>query len=105
MSQRLPYLLQLLDSSPNDTFVLFALAKEYENAGDQAQALSYYLRLKETDAGYIGLYYHLGKLYESLSETENARSTYQMGIEICKQTGDRHALSELQAALLNLDYA
>ncbi|HLP94429.1 MAG TPA: hypothetical protein VK168_10365 [Saprospiraceae bacterium] len=105
MSQRLPYLLQLLDSSPNDTFVLFALAKEYENAGDQAQALSYYLRLKETDAGYVGLYYHLGKLYESLSDTENARSTYQMGIEISKQAGDRHALSELQAALLNLDYA
>lgn len=105
MSQRLQYLLQLLESGSPDAFVLFAIAKEYENTGDDAQALSYYVRLKETNPDYVGLYYHLGKLFERLSDTENARLTYQQGIETSKQAGDRHALSELQGALLNLDYA
>lgn len=104
MSPRLQYLLQLLETSPKDAFVLFAIAKEYENTGDEAQALTYYLRLRETEEGYVGLYYHLGKLYERRSEAENARAAYQQGIEISKKAGDRHALSELQAALLNLDY-
>jgi tetratricopeptide (TPR) repeat protein len=105
MSQRLQYLLQLLESGSTDAFVLFAIAKEYENAGDDAQALAYYVRLMETDSGYVGLYYHLGKLYEKLSDTKNAREIYQKGIETSKMAGDRHALSELQGALLNLDYA
>lgn len=104
MNPRLQYLLPLLESNPKDAFVLFAIAKEYENTGDEAQALTYYLRLKETEEGYVGLYYHLGKLYERCSEVENARKAYQQGIEISKKAGDRHALSELQAALLNLDY-
>lgn len=103
MTNRLQYLNQLLESSPNDSFVLFALAKEYESSGNNAQALSFYLRLKEADPVYVGLYYHLGKLYEQQEDFSNALLTYKQGIEISRQTGDRHAMSELQGALLNLE--
>ena len=103
MINRLQYLTQLLESSPNDSFVLFAVAKEHENAGDELQALSFYLRLKEADAAYVGLYYHLGKLYERQEDFENAILTYKQGIEVSRKAGDRHAMSELQAALLNLE--
>ena len=103
MTNRLQYLLKLLESSPNDSFVLFALAKEYEGMGDQAQALSFYLRLKEADPGYIGTYYHLGKCYEQQNDPSNAIQIYKVGIEISRKAGDRHAMSELQGALLNLE--
>jgi len=103
MTNRLQYLTNLLESSPNDSFVCFALAKEYEGLGDDAQALSFYLRLQEADPGYVGTYYHLGKLYERQQDLQNAVLTYKQGIEISRKAGDRHAMSELQAALLNLE--
>jgi hypothetical protein len=104
MNVRLSQLLKLLESSPNEPFVLFALAKEHESLGDEQQALAFYLRLMATDPNYVGLYYHLGKLYESLDELEKATETYREGIERCKMAGDRHAQSELQGALLNVEY-
>lgn len=103
MINRLQYLTQLLESSPKDSFVLFALAKEYEGAGDDVQALSFYLRLLESSPAYIGTYYHLGKLYERREDFQNAILTYKQGIEVSRQAGDRHAQSELQGALLNLE--
>jgi hypothetical protein len=58
-SERLTQLLNYYDSDPKDTFILFALAKEYEKESVLDKALSFYLKLKETDPNYIGLYYHL----------------------------------------------
>ena len=103
MSKRLPYLLQLLESSPSDSFVLFAVAKEYENADDLAKALEYYEKLRNTDPAYVGLYYHLGKLHEQQQAFENAVAAYKQGIEVARKASDFHALSELQGALLNLE--
>jgi tetratricopeptide (TPR) repeat protein len=103
MTNRLQYLCNLLESSPNDAFVLFAIAKEHESAGDNVQALAFYLRLNETAPNYVGTYYHLGKLYEQQEDFNNAILTYKQGIEISRQAGDRHAMSELQGALLNLE--
>ena len=102
MTQRLPYLLQLLETSPNDTFVLFAMAKEYEKLGDLTQALAYYEQLRRTDARYVGLYYHLGKLHEQAGRLESAVATYQDGMAVARQADDAHALGELAAAKLNL---
>ena len=103
MSKRLPYLLQLLESGPVDSFVLFAVAKEYENAADPVKALEYYQKLRAADPGYVGLYYHLGKLLEQQQDFTSAISTYKQGIEIARKASDFHALSELQGALLNLE--
>lgn len=103
MSARLPQLLQLLESSPADSFLLFAVAKEYESAGDTANALEYYQKLRHADPGYVGLYYHLGKLFEQKLDTENAIATYKAGMEEARKASDFHALSELKEALLNLE--
>lgn len=100
MSQRLTYLTQLFESSPTDSFVLFALAKEYEKSGDTARALEFYHQLRTADPGYVGLYYHLGKLYEQQQDIENAVATYKQGMLAARTAGDRHAESELQGALL-----
>jgi tetratricopeptide (TPR) repeat protein len=100
MPDRLPLLLQLLEANPGDTFGLFAVAKEYEGRGDRDLALAYYLKLRETDPGYVGLYYHLGKLYEQLDQPEAALEAYEAGIETARQAGDDHARRELQGAYL-----
>ena len=60
----------------DDSFALFALAKEYEKHGDLDQALAYYRRLRQSNPGYVGLYYHLGKLYERLNLPAEALEAY-----------------------------
>ncbi len=100
---RLNQLLQFLESTPNDPFLLFAIAKEQEKLGDSDAALDWYLKLQETDPSYVGLYYHLGKLYEGKNELEKAINTYEAGMNVAKAAGDVHALGELAGAKLYLE--
>jgi tetratricopeptide (TPR) repeat protein len=102
VSDRLQQLQNFLKASPGDTFILFAIAKEYEKLQDHDKAFEYYLLLKEKDANYVGLYYHLGKLYEEKGAIDTAVETYKTGMQVAKQQGDQHALSELAGAKLNL---
>ncbi len=101
-TQRLEKLLQFLAESPTDPFLLFAVAKEYEGQALQDKALSYYQQLKEANPTYVGLYYHLGKLYEQLGQAQLAWETYSTGMEVARSAGDQHALSELAGARLEL---
>ena len=104
-SNRIETLIGFLDEDPDDSFVRFALAKEYEKLGTLKKALDTYLELKTKDPNYVGLYYHLGGLYESLNEKSNALSTYEEGIKVAKKIADFHSLSELHTAKTNLEIA
>lgn len=99
---RLEKLLDFLKTNPEDTFILFALAKEYEKMGKDTEALIYYDKLLETDEQYVGAYYHLGKLKERAGEVEAAFATYKKGMLVAQRAGDQHAYSELAGAKLNL---
>lgn len=103
MSDRLQTLQRLLEESPDDSFLLFAIAKEFEKRTDDQKALEQYLKLMETNPGYVGLYYHLGKLYERQEQWEKALSAYKKGMEVARAAGDQHALSELAGAKLNIE--
>ncbi len=100
---RLTTLLDYLQQKPEDSFLLFAVAKEYEQRDDLSQALLHYTKLKSVDPNYIGLYYHLAKLYEAINEDHLAMSTYNEGVELAQKLGDFHALSELNNARTNLN--
>jgi len=102
-NNRLDTLLTYLNDSPTDSFILFAIAKEYEKLDHLDRALKYYLQLKTADEDYVGLYYHLGKLYEEIDEDILALSTYADGIALAKKLKDLHALSELNNAKVNLE--
>ena len=102
-TERLEQLKALLEESPKEPFLLFALAKEYEKLGEPETALRYYLHLAEHDPGYVGAYYHLGKLYEQMGETGLALQTYEKGIEAARRAGDQHAMGELAAARMALE--
>lgn len=99
---RLEQLQKYLADQPNDAFLLFAIAKEYEGLGDKQHALNHYLTLRETTPQYVGLYYHLGKLYERLGESEQALATYKKGMIVAKQEKDMHAYNELAGAKMNV---
>ena len=102
MSNRLQQLKAFLADSPDDPFLLFAIAKEHEKTGDTEAALQQYLELKSKAPDYVGMYYHLGKVYEQKEEFKTAFITYTEGMEVARNQGDQHALSELAGARLGL---
>lgn len=104
---RLTKLLEFLEQEPNDSFILYALATEYNSQNDTENAFFYYLKLVNEHPTYVGTYYHLGKLYEKQGEKEKAIEIYQQGMQAARSKRDMHALSELQGAYnsaAGLDY-
>jgi tetratricopeptide (TPR) repeat protein len=95
---RLQKLLEFIELEPHDPFLHYALATEYLKLNDSEKALEYFEYLVKEHAGYVGTYYHLGKLYEALGRKEDAITIYQSGMQVARTARDQHALSELQAA-------
>lgn len=103
MADRIDQLKTFLANDPSDSFIRYALAQEYLKRGQMYQAKEAFETLRDDDPSYVGLYYHLGKLYEELDQKEEAISTYEAGIQVAKKATDFHALSELNTAKVNLE--
>jgi len=97
---RLDTLLAFLEEDPSDAFTRFALAQEYARSGDTEAALRHYETLRREQPSYVGTYYHLGKLLDSLGRKDEACSVYREGIAEATRARDLHARAELQTALL-----
>lgn len=102
-NNRLDSLLAMYDEKKPDSFILFAIAKEYEYQENMDTAIQRYEDLKTMDPNYVGLYYHLAKAYESKDMPEKAINIYEEGIQVAKKQADFHALSELNNAKTNLE--
>ena len=100
-SNRLKQLEELLKEDAGSSFLLFAIAKEYESMDDYKHALEYYHKLTTEHPEYTGTYYHYADLLMEIGETEEGFRIYDIGIDICKKGGDQHALAELQNARMN----
>ena len=99
---RLKALLAFYEEDPQDAFTRFALASEYLKAQNIEKALLFFEELVRDIPTYVGTYYHLGKLYQSIDRNDDAKRTYEQGIERATDARDLHARAELQDALLNL---
>lgn len=97
-------LLAFLQESPDDPFLNYALATEYVSEGNDEAAAVIFEKLITEQPSYVATYYHLGKLMERRGEKQAAMDIYRKGMEQAKLAGERHSLSELQSALLELEY-
>jgi len=102
MTERLEYLQKMSEEDPEDSFLIYAIAKEWEKE-DLVKAGYMFEQLKIKDANYTGLYYQLGKIYEKRGLFVEAVSTYQEGIIIAKSQSDFHSVAELTTAKTNLE--
>lgn len=100
---RINRLLGFLERNPEDAFSRHALAMEFIKLGRDEEARQALETLLSKDPGYVGSYYHLGKIFERMGDLNAAASVYKKGIEAAKSSGDRHAAGELNAALLNVE--
>ncbi|MDP9174876.1 MAG: hypothetical protein M3O30_13585 [Planctomycetota bacterium] len=97
--ERLQKIQTMLEKSPGDTFLLYALAIEYKNSGNKALALESLDKVIQHDWGYCYAYYQKGQILEQEGDIETARKVYREGIDAAERKGDQHAREEISGAL------
>ena len=82
MQNRIEVFKQMLESDPDNTMVLFGLAKEYEKLGQASEVISLletYLAKADDEGNAYGA---LAKAYAASGNREKAKEIYAKGIEV-----------------------
>lgn len=98
-SSRIAVLEQTLQSSPDNSFVRYALAIELSRAGQPEKALDQFQYLLDHQPEYAAAYLQAGMLLSDQGQTERAREVFKKGLEVNRRQGNLHAESEIQSAL------
>ncbi len=101
-NNRLEQLKTFLQEEPNDPFLHYSIALEYLKLDEDQKALKIFENLMNKQPEYLPTYYHLGKLYEKLLNTEEAIKTYEKGILLARKQQNKRTFRELNEALNNL---
>ena len=96
---RLRQLQQMLERSPQDTFLLYGIAMEHKKLNDPATALEFFDRVTRLDPGYCYAYHQKGLVHELQGDMDAAKAAYREGIQAAIRKGDDHARGEIEAAL------
>jgi predicted Zn-dependent protease len=92
---------QMLESDPDNTMVLFGLAKEYEKESrhaDVVATLTKYLQLFNDEGNAYGM---LAQAHEHLGNRDAARQAYQRGIEVATAHGHPSMAEDYRMTLEN----
>ena len=86
-TSRIDIFKQMLESDPANTSILFGLAKEYEKANateDMIETLNRYLAAADDEGNAYGM---LARAFEKSGRRNEARTTYERGIEVATRHG------------------
>jgi len=103
MNERLQKLQAFLAEEPNDPFLIYAIATEYQ-ATDMEKAREYFEILLTQHEDYVATYYHAAHLYFELGMDDEADKTYLKGIEKATAQKEDLALRELKNAYQNFQF-
>jgi Tfp pilus assembly protein PilF len=95
---RMQKLREWLAASPADSFLQHALAMEHLRIGDKEEARRLLEKLLNDNPAYVGSYYQLAALLQSMGRKEEALEWYEKGMKAAAAAGDRKALGELRSA-------
>ncbi len=102
---RIARLTEFLQTSPQDSFLKHALALEYIKIKKEEEARKLFEEILDNEPGYVGSYYHFGKLLERSGDTKKAIEVYAKGMTVAKELKDNHSYNELQGVYDDLmDY-
>jgi predicted Zn-dependent protease len=104
MQNRIEVFKQMLEAEPDNTMVMFGLAKEYEKLGQTAEVISLlenYLAKADDEGNAYGM---LAKAYEQNGEREKAKAAYEKGVEVSLAHGHPSMANDYRMTL-DLDHA
>jgi tetratricopeptide (TPR) repeat protein len=97
-NNRTDNLLKMLEITPEDPFLHYALGLEYEAAGEDLKARQQFDFLLVNHPDYLPLYYQFGHLLSRLGEKEKALWVLQKGIDLAQERKENKTLAELRDA-------
>ena len=103
MQNRIDVFRQMLESDPENTMVMFGLAKEYEKLGQHDEIINIletYLAKADDEGNAYGV---LAKAYDRSGNREKAIETYKKGIDVSMAHGHPSMANEYKMTL-DLDY-
>ncbi len=89
----------LLADDPDDTFLNYALAKEFVGEGEIEAGIAAFDRVLQLDPNYVPAYFQKGQTLATEGEVEAARDVLIRGIAVAEQVSDAHAAGEMTAYL------
>ena len=99
MNDRITVFRQMLEADPENTMVMFGLAKEYEKLGqysDVIELLETYLAKADDEGNAFGV---LANAYLQSGDREKAIDTYKRGIDVSMAHGHPSMASEYKMTL------
>ncbi len=103
MQNRIEIFKQILEAEPDNTMVMFGLAKEYEKLGQANEVIAWlekYLSIADDEGNAYGA---LAKAYDHIGEREKAKSIYAKGIEVSLAHGHPTMANDYKFNLEMLD--
>jgi len=91
-----------LKKNPKDSFSKFALALELLKRNQVSKAVVLFESILKQDPDYLGVYYHLGKLYQQMGNHQQAGELFTTGIDLAEKQQNSRTGLELAEALENL---
>lgn len=104
MQNRIEVFKQMLESDPDNTMVMFGLAKEYEKTGQDDEVINVletYIGKADDEGNAYGM---LAKAYERSGNREKAAETYRKGIDASISHGHPSMANEY-AMILETDFS
>ena len=96
-------ILEMLVTEPNDVFLNYALALEFETEKKYEEAEQQFLKTFQIDNEYLPCFYRLGQIAEKIRTPEQAVKYYKAGLDLAKKQGDNKTASELTEAIFLLE--
>lgn len=101
--ERIKLLEEMIEKEPNDPFLVYAAALEYEKIGEEQKQLKYFDLLLNKFPDYLPVYYQYAKIYEAKGKIGKAIELLRKGKKIAQDQNDRKTLGEIVESLMLLD--
>ncbi len=103
ISERLEKLKKMLEETPNDPFLNYALGMEYLK-DDPLKAWEIFQKMLDRFPDYLPTYYQAAQLAISLGQHNSCTTIFVKGIDLAKEQNDLKTLAELNSAYQNYLY-
>jgi predicted Zn-dependent protease len=94
---------EILEMDPKNSFARYGVAMELAARGETEAALQEFTTLLGNDPDYTAAYFMSAQTQATAGRTADAMERLKGGISCAARSGNRHAMSEMQAMLDELD--
>src|SRR5438045_2992715 len=102
MSSRREKIEAMLKEEPQDQFLRYSLACEYDNEDRTDESLAIFQGLIADQPPHVHSFLRGAQLLVKLDRIADARAMLREGIEVARQQGELHAASEMGELLVSL---